>query len=189
MLNINQKVDLLWKKKGEFPFWKVFVLEAVEYDYDKYYFIGGSPKNEGHGDLSHLLLHRFCGPTARQSDSFISDDSLWTLYTLNIFNCFLYFSDALANKDGSGDKKEKKKDKKEPFYIKYNEEINFDLYFKETRAATTLSKATLDKYSKTSTTLPEDLHYETEKLFRLFTRSKMMVSFACQSITYDLNST
>ena len=80
----------------------------------------------------------------------------------------------MANKE-AGDKN-KKKDKKEPFYIKYNEEINFDLYFKETRAATTLSKSTLDKYSKSSTTLPEDLHYETDKLFRLFTKSKMMVS-------------
>ena len=82
--------------------------------------------------------------------------------------------DVLANKD-AGDKT-KKKDKKEPFFIKYHEDVNFDIYFKETRAATTLSKSTLDKYSKSNTTLPEDLHYETDKLFRLFSKSKMMVS-------------
>ncbi len=55
-------------------------------------------------------------------------------------------------------------------------QMDFESYFKQNpRAATTLSKSTLDKYSKSSTTLPEDLHYDADKLFRLFLKPDMMV--------------
>nr|KAG5690048.1 hypothetical protein BaRGS_009855 [Batillaria attramentaria] len=41
--------------------------------------------------------------------------------------------------------------------------------------ATALTKATLQKYSKKKTTLPEDLHFQADKLFRLFLRHKIMI--------------
>lgn len=44
------------------------------------------------------------------------------------------------------------------------------------QAATTLSKATLAKHTATKTTLPEDLHYDADKLFRLFIKLRIMVS-------------
>lgn len=44
------------------------------------------------------------------------------------------------------------------------------------QAATTLSKATLAKHTATKTTLPEDLHYDADKLFRLFIKPRIMVS-------------
>lgn len=44
------------------------------------------------------------------------------------------------------------------------------------QAATTLSKTTLAKYTVDKTTLPEDLHFDADKLFRLFIKPKIMVS-------------
>ena len=43
------------------------------------------------------------------------------------------------------------------------------------RAATTLTKATLDRYGKAQTTLPEDLHYDADCLFKMFEKPKLMV--------------
>ena len=77
---------------------------------------------------------------------------------------------------GQGDKNKKSKDKKEAFVIKYEEDVDFDAKFKQTRAATMLTKATLDRYSKTQTTLPEDLHYDSDKLLKPFLKPKVMVS-------------
>ncbi|CAH1783707.1 unnamed protein product [Owenia fusiformis] len=74
------------------------------------------------------------------------------------------------------DRTKKPREKKQAFRIDYDDtEVDFDNYFKESRAATTLAKTTLDKYSKSQTTLPEDLHYEAEKLFRIFIKPKVMV--------------
>jgi hypothetical protein len=52
--------------------------------------------------------------------------------------------------------------------------LRFKLCF---QAATTLAKSTLEKFSSAKTTFPEDLHYEADSLFRLFTKPKIMVSF------------
>ena len=68
--------------------------------------------------------------------------------------------------------------KKEPFKLSFEEktEAEFEKYFKETRASTTLTKATLVKYSKSNTTLPDDLHYNMDTLFQLFSKPKVLVS-------------
>ena len=73
---------------------------------------------------------------------------------------------------------QKSKLKKEAFKLEYDVEINFENNFKETRAATTLTKGTLDKYSKSITTLPEDLHYDADKLFRVFIKPKILVGLS-----------
>ena len=55
-------------------------------------------------------------------------------------------------------------------------EVPFIVVFFFCQAATTLSKSTLAKYTADKTTLPEDLHYDADKLFRLFIKPKIMVS-------------
>ncbi|XP_052101083.1 condensin complex subunit 2-like [Mytilus californianus] len=68
----------------------------------------------------------------------------------------------------------KKKLKKEPFKMDYEQQIDFDSYFKSSRA-TMLTKATMIKHSKKKNTLPKDLHYDADKLFRLFQKAKVMI--------------
>lgn len=77
----------------------------------------------------------------------------------------------------SYDKSMKSKVKKPTFRIDFDEEIDFEKLFKIAKS-TTLTKATKSKYSKNQTTLPKDLHYEADKLFRVFRKPKLMVRLA-----------
>ncbi|XP_061194277.1 condensin complex subunit 2-like [Saccostrea echinata] len=59
-------------------------------------------------------------------------------------------------------------------YDEVMEEKDFAKYFKSSKSIT-LTKSTLTKYSKEKNTLPKDLHYDADKLFRLFCKSQIMI--------------
>ncbi|XP_021369102.1 condensin complex subunit 2-like isoform X2 [Mizuhopecten yessoensis] len=80
--------------------------------------------------------------------------------------------DLSKGKDGTD--KTQKKAKKPVFKIDYDQEIDFELQFVPSKSVT-LTKATLTKNSKNKKTLPKYLHYETDKLFRLFVKPKLMI--------------
>ena len=73
-------------------------------------------------------------------------------------------------------KSQKSKTKKPVFRIDFDEEIDFEARFKPSKA-TSLTRTTLNKYSKEQTTLPKDHHYDADKLFRLFLLKRRMVSW------------
>lgn len=86
------------------------------------------------------------------------------------------FLKGLINSASTAEQQNKKKRaKKQPFCLKFDEEVDFELSFAKGKAATTLSKSTLAKYTADNTTLPEDAHYDVDKLFRLFIKPKLMV--------------
>ncbi|XP_017654810.1 condensin complex subunit 2 [Nannospalax galili] len=62
----------------------------------------------------------------------------------------------------------KKKSAKKDFEIDFDEDIDFDTYFQKTKAATTLTKSTLENQNWKATTLPTDFHYETDTLVELY---------------------
>ncbi|XP_048378647.1 condensin complex subunit 2 [Stegostoma tigrinum] len=62
----------------------------------------------------------------------------------------------------------KRKQAKKTFEVDFNEVSNFEIQFKETRAATTISQAALDRRSRKLTTLPTDFHYDPDNIARLF---------------------
>lgn len=70
-----------------------------------------------------------------------------------------------------------KRERKEPYKHRYDVEQNFESHFKQTRKATTLTRSTLDKYSRSMTTLPESLNYDADRLFRTFGRENLLVCF------------
>ncbi|XP_003497859.1 condensin complex subunit 2 isoform X2 [Cricetulus griseus] len=61
----------------------------------------------------------------------------------------------------------KKKSSKKDFEINFDDDIDFDAYFRKTKAATTLTKFTLENQNWKVTTLPTDFHYETDALVQL----------------------
>jgi len=94
------------------------------------------------------------------------------------------FSKGLMNSASTAEQQNKKKRaKKQPFSIKFDSEVDFTSSFAKGRAATTLSKSTLAKYTADKTTLPEDLHYDADKLFRLFIKPKIRVKRQLQTQT------
>ncbi len=80
-----------------------------------------------------------------------------------------------ADESKAGTKKARKT-KKEPFVIQYDDDVDYSKLFSQSRAATTLTRATLERWSKLVTTLPDDLNYEPDKLFKLFLKPRVMVS-------------
>ncbi|XP_077992880.1 condensin complex subunit 2-like [Glandiceps talaboti] len=87
------------------------------------------------------------------------------------------------SKDASGSSKVdgKKRKEKPAFRVDYEEDINFDKLFTKTKASTTLTKATVEKWNENATTLPPDLHYNPDNLFKLFLKPKLMVKRQVES--------
>lgn len=75
----------------------------------------------------------------------------------------------------SGNEKAKKSKTKQPFSVVFDDNVDLDWNFKVTKAATTVTKTTLDKHTKQQTTLPDDLHYDAKQLMKLFTMPSVMV--------------
>ncbi|KAJ8379302.1 hypothetical protein SKAU_G00000800 [Synaphobranchus kaupii] len=72
----------------------------------------------------------------------------------------------LHKQDHLPDKESRKRKPKKTFELDFNDDINFDVYFRTTRAATTNSKSALSTSNK-KTTLPADFHYPPEALSQL----------------------
>ncbi|ESO96826.1 hypothetical protein LOTGIDRAFT_231660 [Lottia gigantea] len=66
------------------------------------------------------------------------------------------------------------KAKKVDYTIDYEGDVDLEKPFRKSKA-TTLTKATLTKHTKTQTTLPQDQHYDADKLFKLFNKPKIMI--------------
>lgn len=82
---------------------------------------------------------------------------------------------ALKGLNKNGSKTKKNGCRKEPFRIDFNGTHDFDKLFFQGKASTVLAKSTLEKHSLTSTTLPEDLHYDFNSLLKLFLKPKLLV--------------
>ncbi|XP_067560391.1 condensin complex subunit 2 isoform X1 [Pseudorca crassidens] len=69
--------------------------------------------------------------------------------------------------DTTSHSENRKKTTKKDFEIDFDDDIDFDVYFRKTKAATVLTKSTLENQNWRATTLPTDFHYETENLVQL----------------------
>ncbi|XP_069773870.1 condensin complex subunit 2 isoform X2 [Narcine bancroftii] len=71
--------------------------------------------------------------------------------------------------------KNRKRQLKKIFEIDFEEKINFELHFRNTRAATTILKATLDRRNGKMTTLPTDFHYNPDNITCLFLKPSIKI--------------
>ncbi|XP_008057218.2 condensin complex subunit 2 [Carlito syrichta] len=69
--------------------------------------------------------------------------------------------------DAPSQSENKKKNIKKDFEIDFEDDIDFDVYFKKTKAATILTKSTLENQNWRATTLPTDFHYDVDTLVQL----------------------
>ncbi|XP_007957628.2 condensin complex subunit 2 [Orycteropus afer afer] len=68
----------------------------------------------------------------------------------------------------SSQSENKKKSTKKDFEIDFEDDIDFEVYFRITKAATVLTKSTLENQNYRATTLPTDFHYEVDNLVQLY---------------------
>uniref|UniRef100_A0A8C6VHE8 Condensin complex subunit 2 n=1 Tax=Naja naja TaxID=35670 RepID=A0A8C6VHE8_NAJNA len=87
-----------------------------------------------------------------------------------------------------GTRVSKRKTTKKVFEINFEEEVDFEFYFHETRASTVLSKSTLQSQNRKSNTLPTDFHYDPDNLTQLFLKPQIRVRFACSVRDGDADS-
>uniref|UniRef100_A0A670Z7W8 Condensin complex subunit 2 n=1 Tax=Pseudonaja textilis TaxID=8673 RepID=A0A670Z7W8_PSETE len=77
--------------------------------------------------------------------------------------------------DANSERAGKRKTMKKVFEVNFEEEIDFEFYFRKTRASTVLSKSTLQNQNKKSNTLPTDFHYDPDNLTQLFLKPQIRV--------------
>ncbi|XP_065601206.1 condensin complex subunit 2 isoform X3 [Cyrtonyx montezumae] len=68
----------------------------------------------------------------------------------------------------STEKENKKRNAKKAFEVNFDEDVDFEMYFRKTKAALTLSKSILENQNVKSTTLPADFNYSPNNIIQLF---------------------
>lgn len=69
--------------------------------------------------------------------------------------------------DSASQSENRKKSTKKDFEIDFEDDIDFDVYFRKTKAATVLTRSTLESQNCKATTLPTDFLYEVDTLVQL----------------------
>ncbi|XP_044273327.1 condensin complex subunit 2 [Varanus komodoensis] len=116
----------------------------------------------GEGDVGSMCLHLSMNP---------SEYSYFSPGTMSLWAGPEHWRFKPHHKhtgDANAEKAGRRKTARKVFEINFEDEIEFELHFCKTRAATTLAKSTLGNQSKKSSTLPADFHYDPDKLTRLF---------------------
>ncbi|NXT01280.1 CND2 protein, partial [Jacana jacana] len=70
--------------------------------------------------------------------------------------------------DTNPEKETKKRSAKKVFEVNFDEDIDFEAYFRKTKASVTLAKSILESENVKSTTLPTDLNYNPSNILQLF---------------------
>ncbi|NWH59095.1 CND2 protein, partial [Geococcyx californianus] len=70
--------------------------------------------------------------------------------------------------DAQSEKVTKKKNEKKAFEINFDEDIEFKVHFRKTKASLVLAKSILESQNVKSTTLPTDFNYEPNNFLQLF---------------------
>nr|XP_056716457.1 condensin complex subunit 2 [Euleptes europaea] len=114
----------------------------------------------GEGDIGSMCLHLSTNP---------SEYSYFSPRTMFMWAGPEHWRFKPRHKgDANSEKVNKKKTAKKVMEINFDEEIEFQLHFCETKAATTLAQATLESQNKKCNTLPTDFHYDPNNLTCLF---------------------
>ncbi|NWT78600.1 CND2 protein, partial [Lanius ludovicianus] len=78
--------------------------------------------------------------------------------------------------DAVSEKKSRRRNPRKPFELNFDEDIDFEPYFRQTKEPTTMAKSTLKRQNVRNTTLPEDFHYDPENLRQLFLKPTVKIS-------------
>ncbi|XP_009322548.1 PREDICTED: condensin complex subunit 2 [Pygoscelis adeliae] len=70
--------------------------------------------------------------------------------------------------DADSEKETKKRSAKKAFEINFDEDVDFEAYFRKTKASVTLAKSILESQNVKSTTLPTDFNYDPNNILQLF---------------------
>ncbi|XP_075767172.1 condensin complex subunit 2 isoform X2 [Pelodiscus sinensis] len=110
------------------------------------------------GDIGTMCLHLSVNP---------GEYSYFSPRTMSMWAGPEHWRFKPLHKHVASEKVGRKKNTKKDFELNFDEDIDFEMHFRKTRAATTLAKSTLDNQNKKGTTLPEDFHYDPDSIIQL----------------------
>ncbi|XP_052520958.1 condensin complex subunit 2 [Tympanuchus pallidicinctus] len=114
----------------------------------------------GEGDIGTMCLHLSMKP---------GEYSYFSPRTLSMWAGPEHWRFRPRHKSSADSEKENKKKKaKKAFEVNFDEDVDFETYFRKTKAAVTLSKSILENQNVKSTTLPADFNYNPNNIVQLF---------------------
>ncbi|XP_049687244.1 condensin complex subunit 2 isoform X2 [Accipiter gentilis] len=129
----------------------------------------------GEGDIGTMCLHLSMKP---------GEYSYFSPRTLSMWAGPEHWRFKPRHKAGADAEKEaKKRSAKKAFEINFDEDIDFEAYFRKTKASVTLAKSILESQNLKSTTLPTDFNYDPNNILQLFLKPAVKL---CR--TSELNS-
>ncbi|XP_009874818.1 PREDICTED: condensin complex subunit 2 [Apaloderma vittatum] len=70
--------------------------------------------------------------------------------------------------DADSERESRKRNAKKAFELNFDEDIDFEVHFRKTKASVTLAKSILESQNLRSTTLPADFNYDPSNILQLF---------------------
>ncbi|NXL84429.1 CND2 protein, partial [Alectura lathami] len=114
----------------------------------------------GGGDIGTMCLHLSMKP---------GEYSYFSPRTLSMWAGPEHWRFKPRHKSSTNSEKEsKRKIAKKAFEVNFDEDVDFETYFRKTKAALTLSKSILESQNMKSTTLPADFNYNPNNIVQLF---------------------
>ncbi|NXG14002.1 CND2 protein, partial [Grallaria varia] len=83
----------------------------------------------------------------------------------------------------SSEKDPKRRNVKKAFELNFDEDVDFEAYFHQTKASITLAKSILESQNVRSTTLPADFNYDPQNILQLFLKPLVKLSRMSQPLT------
>ncbi|KAM6106764.1 LOW QUALITY PROTEIN: condensin complex subunit 2-like [Pterocles gutturalis] len=87
--------------------------------------------------------------------------------------------------DADSERETKKRNAKKAFEINFDEDIDFEAYFRQTKASITLAKSILESQNVKSTTLPRDFNYDPSNILQLFLKPAVKLCRTSQPDSSD----
>ncbi|NXF82459.1 CND2 protein, partial [Sclerurus mexicanus] len=85
--------------------------------------------------------------------------------------------------DTNSEKEPKKRNMRKAFELNFDEDVDFEAYFHQTKASVTLAKSILESQNVRSTTLPTDFNYDPQNILQLFLKPIVKLSRTSQPVT------
>ncbi|XP_068277721.1 condensin complex subunit 2 [Nyctibius grandis] len=114
----------------------------------------------GEGDIGTMCLHLSMNP---------GEYSYFSPRTLSMWAGPEHWRFKPRHKsDAEPEKETKKRSAKKAFEINFDEDVDFEAYFRKTKASVTLAKSILESENVKGTTLPTDFNYDPNNILQLF---------------------
>ncbi|NWV11511.1 CND2 protein, partial [Ptilonorhynchus violaceus] len=128
----------------------------------------------GEGDIGTMCLHLSMNP---------GEYSYFSPRTLSMWAGPEHWRFKPRHKSDAGSEKEsRRRNTRKVFEVDFEEDVDFEVHFRKTKASTTLAKSILESQNVRSTTLPADFNYDPQNILQLFLKPVVKLSRSSEPV-------